>query len=290
MPKFIDKEHKEFYEQKLKEIGKSDVYRKALIYTLAICPTTREHFDNIFDLKNGEININSLQAPYQTGSSEKVTRMAFSLWNRCNYDSEEDIENNKPSIYYNPSEIFCCGYAPYFYEAVRLRYPEYTKYNNTIADVIELVRNDYSDDIDMLIHRETLTLEYMHLINNERDCYQLMNIKEFENKLSLEYVSQNIIRIIDIAELEDIFEMLHRQSTHKPLNQEEIQVIKDKYLTGTKIKLIKMYDPFTPPPSNTIGIVDFVDDIGQIHIKWNNGSTLALVPDLDEFEVLEAKV
>ena len=96
--------------------------------------------------------------------------------------------------------------------------------------------------------------------------------------------------IIDIAELEDIFEMLHRQSTHKPLNQEEIQVIKDKYLTGTKIKLIKMYDPFTPPPSNTIGIVDFVDDIGQIHIKWNNGSTLALVPDLDEFEVLEAKV
>ena len=115
MPKFIDKEHKEFYEQKLKEIGKSDVYRKALIYTLAICPTTREHFDNIFDLKNGEININSLQAPYQTGSSEKVTRMAFSLWNRCNYDSEEDIENNKPSIYYNPSEIFCCGYAPYVF-------------------------------------------------------------------------------------------------------------------------------------------------------------------------------
>ena len=92
MPKFIDEEHKQFYELKLQEIGKSDVYRKALIYILAMCETTREHFNDIFNIKDGEININSLQAPYQTGSSEKVTRMAFSLWNRCNYDSEEDIE------------------------------------------------------------------------------------------------------------------------------------------------------------------------------------------------------
>ena len=51
-----------------------------------------------------------------------------------------------------------------------------------------------------------------------------------------------------------------------------------------------MYDPFTPPPSETTGIVDFIDDIGQIHINWNNGSTLALVPDLDEFEVLEEDI
>ena len=290
MPKFIDKQHKVFYEQKLKEIGKSDVYRKALIYTLAICETTREHFSDIFNLKDGEININSLQAPYQTGSSEKVTRMAFSLWNRCNYDSEEDIENHKPSIYYNPSEIFSCGYAPYFYQAIRLRYPEYTRYNNTIADVIELVRDKYSDEVGLNLFDGNLTLEYMHLINGEKDCYQLIEVTEFEEKLKIEFLTQHITRIIGIDELEDIFEMLHRQSTHKPLNQEEIQVIKDKYLTGTKIKLIKMYDPFTPPPSNTIGIVDFVDDIGQIHIKWNNGSTLALVPDLDEFEVLEAKV
>ena len=290
MPKFIDRKHKQFYEQKLKEIGKSDVYRKALVYTLAMCETTREHFADIFNLKDGEININSLQAPYQTSSSEKVTRMAFSLWNRCNYDSEEDIENHKPSIYYNPSEIFCCGYAPYFYEAIKLRYPEYTQYNNTIADVIELVRTKYQDNVDFNYSGEVLTLEYMYLLNNERDCYQIIEVTEFEDKLKIEFLTQHITRIIDIDELEDIFEMLHRQSTHKPLSKEEIQVVKQKYIKGTKIKLIKMYDPFTPPPSETTGIVDFVDDIGQIHIKWNNGSTLALVPDLDEFEVLEAKV
>lgn len=130
MLRFVDIEHQNFYEQKLKEIGKSDVYSRALIYTLAICPVTREHFNDIFDLKNGEINIDSLQKGYQTGSSEKVTRLAFSLWNRCNYDCTDDIENDKPSIYYNPSEIFCCSYAPYFWQAIQIRYPEYTKLKN----------------------------------------------------------------------------------------------------------------------------------------------------------------
>ena len=52
--------------------------------------------------------------------------MAFSLWNRCMYDSEEDLENGEKSSYYNTSEIFCCSYAPYFYEGIKIRYPEYT--------------------------------------------------------------------------------------------------------------------------------------------------------------------
>lgn len=42
------------------------------------------------------------------------------------YDSEEDFENDEKSNYYNTSEIFCCSYAPYFYEGVKIRYPEYT--------------------------------------------------------------------------------------------------------------------------------------------------------------------
>jgi hypothetical protein len=42
------------------------------------------------------------------------------------YDSQEDYEENKISYRYGVDEIFCCGYAPYFYEAIKLRYPEYT--------------------------------------------------------------------------------------------------------------------------------------------------------------------
>lgn len=93
--KFIDSKHKEFWNNKYKEMeqmGKTDVYYKAIVYTLGICETTRDNFSKIFNLRTGEINIDSINGAYQTSTSEKVTRMAFSLWNRCNYDSEKDIE------------------------------------------------------------------------------------------------------------------------------------------------------------------------------------------------------
>lgn len=86
-----------------------------------------KNFDDIFNLKSGEININALQGKYQTGTSKKVTRLAFNLWNGCNFDREQDIENKNLSANYNVSEIFSCGYAPYFYEAIKIRFPEYTR-------------------------------------------------------------------------------------------------------------------------------------------------------------------
>ena len=124
---FIDKEHELFWKEKslvLQKHGTTSSYYKALIYTLGICETTRNNFNKIFNIENGEININSINEPYQTTTSEKVTRMAFSLFNGCNYDSEKDIEKGKISKSYNPSNIFCCSYAPYFVEALKIKYPE----------------------------------------------------------------------------------------------------------------------------------------------------------------------
>ena len=54
------------------------------------------------------------------------------------------------------------------------------------------------------------------------------------------------------------------------------------YPKGTKVELHHMDDPFAPP-SGTKGTVMFVDDIGQIHVKWENGSSLALIPNVDSF-------
>ena len=135
--KFIDEEHKKFvlarYEE-LQKYQKLDVYYKSIIYILGMCPTTRKHFDSIFNMREGEIFIEALQASWQTGTSAKVTRMAFSLWNECNYDSLDDYEKGTVSKNYNVSEIFCCGYAPYFWEGIKIRYPEYTKYEQHNAD------------------------------------------------------------------------------------------------------------------------------------------------------------
>ena len=64
----------------------------------------------------------------------------------------------------------------------------------------------------------------------------------------------------------------------------DVEKIKLKYPKGTKIRCIKMNDPIHPIPSGMKGEVTHVDDLGQIHMKWENGSSLALIPTKDTFE------
>ena len=61
-----------------------------------------------------------------------------------------------------------------------------------------------------------------------------------------------------------------------------VDFLRKMYPVGCKVELHFMDDPFAPP-SGTVGEVMFVDDIGQIHVKWENGSSLALIPDVDSF-------
>lgn len=61
--------------------------------------------------------------------------------------------------------------------------------------------------------------------------------------------------------------------------------IKAKYPEGTRIELEQMEDS-QAIESGTRGTVDFVDDIGQIFMKWDNGRRLALVPNEDKFRIL----
>ena len=64
-----------------------------------------------------------------------------------------------------------------------------------------------------------------------------------------------------------------------------IESIKATYKPGQKIILDFMDDNFAPPPG-TIGEVLFVDDIGQIHVQWENNSSLAVIPKVDKFRKL----
>jgi hypothetical protein len=50
-----------------------------------------------------------------------------------------------------------------------------------------------------------------------------------------------------------------------------------------------MEDPYAPVESGTRGTVKHVDDAGQLHMQWDNGRTLALVPGEDSFRKLTAE-
>ena len=66
------------------------------------------------------------------------------------------------------------------------------------------------------------------------------------------------------------------------VTQKELEQLRQQYPKGTRLKLISMDDPHGVP-AGTVGEVEFIDDIGQIHMKWENGSSLALIPEADKF-------
>lgn len=57
-------------------------------------------------------------------------------------------------------------------------------------------------------------------------------------------------------------------------------------MAGMRVKLIYMEDPQAPAPG-TEGTVQFIDDIGTIHVAWDTGCSLGLVPGVDEWKILK---
>jgi hypothetical protein len=58
-------------------------------------------------------------------------------------------------------------------------------------------------------------------------------------------------------------------------------------LKDKRIELISTSDPYTELRPGDLGTVDFVDDLGTIHITWDNGSQLGLVPGEDQYKIVE---
>lgn len=70
------------------------------------------------------------------------------------------------------------------------------------------------------------------------------------------------------------------------MRENEVERIKRTYPKGTRIRMISMQDPYAPIPSGTEGTVQMVDDMGTIHMKWDNNRTLGVIPNEDSFEII----
>ena len=60
------------------------------------------------------------------------------------------------------------------------------------------------------------------------------------------------------------------------ISERELKHIRWKYPKGARVELVRM-DDIQAPPTGTKGTVRDVDDIGTIHISWDNGSSLGAV-------------
>ena len=59
-------------------------------------------------------------------------------------------------------------------------------------------------------------------------------------------------------------------------SNEIIVGLRERFPKGCRVELIRMDDP-QAPPVGTKGTVTHVDDIGTIHVAWDNGSSLGVV-------------
>jgi hypothetical protein len=72
------------------------------------------------------------------------------------------------------------------------------------------------------------------------------------------------------------------------LRREQIERLKERYPAGTVVRLGQMEGEHQMPSGMEGKVID-VDDIGQIHVEWENGSTLALNVEEDDFTVVPQK-
>lgn len=68
-------------------------------------------------------------------------------------------------------------------------------------------------------------------------------------------------------------------------NRRMAEIYRQKYPPGTRLELLEMDDSCSPA-KGTRGTVLHIDDQSQIHMKWDNGSSLAIIPDKDVFRKL----
>ena len=137
---FANEEHEKFYYEKLEQARCQDCYHRALIYVLGISGDTRKHFSQIYDMKSGYIKTECLYQGWQTSGSIKVIRLAFNLYTDgtpgVTYFEGGDRQVSECRSY-SVSDIFCSSYAVYFWEGIKLRYPEYCHRQKSVEEILE---------------------------------------------------------------------------------------------------------------------------------------------------------
>lgn len=124
--KFLNKKHEAFYTLNIEKTNSfNDPYRKALFYTLGLTEETRNFIERLYNFKERCIEFDGLKDPWQTGTSMRVTRLAFNLFNGFNGDIGEDKPIDDCDKY-TPYNLFDTSLMLYMFEGIRLLYPYYT--------------------------------------------------------------------------------------------------------------------------------------------------------------------
>ena len=69
------------------------------------------------------------------------------------------------------------------------------------------------------------------------------------------------------------------------ISGEEVESLRERYPPGSRVLLRGMTDDPFPIPPGTAGTLNFIDDLAQFHISWDNGRSLAVIYGVDRFDI-----
>lgn len=152
-----------------------------------------------------------------------------------------------------------------------------------LLEVVKLVADKYIENSDVIVDKDLLTIEYHTYTVGDRDVFKTIQVTEFEDKLKVNFISEKVTKIIELNELNNIFNILkHQEQYRKPSENELAQIIK-QYPSGTKIRLEKIYDLVNDIPEGSIGIINDVKENRTLQVEWKNGTVTEVFVGRDKF-------
>lgn len=119
------------------------------------------------------------------------------------------------------------------------------------------------------------------------NIYKKIEIKKVKGYFNIDIPQDKMgIQKTPLIGLKRVILMLYKQSVAKKHTKEEIEKIKETYIPGQKIELINLYSSFHLLLSGRRGMIEFIDDLGNIHVIWERNLNVPLVVGIDEFKII----
>lgn len=137
--------------------------------------------------------------------------------------------------------------------------------------------------------------QYGDLTITQKDGTPFLNtFGVYINKIADMEYREELLKVLIPMQMEDGTEKIEKENDEKEkteMNEYErlrrqAERYRQTYPPGTRLELISMDDPYAPVPPGARGTVQYVDDMAQIGMKWDSGSSLSLIPGEDSFRLL----